>query len=93
MSDAQPVPAQTSPSPVRSGPCPARPPYRSIADISDRTLNDLLNWVCSDGRLRTDDEILKEMNDALGFNRRGARIVERLTAVIQQYRKRTVARA
>ena len=80
------------PSARRTEPCPAKPPYRSIADISDRTLSDLAAWVCSDGRLRTDDDILREMNDSLGFNRRGARIVERLTAAIKRYRNTTAAK-
>jgi hypothetical protein len=36
----------------------------------------------SDGRLRTDEEIMQQMITALGFSRRGARIVDRIAAAI-----------
>jgi hypothetical protein len=42
----------------------------------------LVQWVKSDGRLRTDEEILKEMARVLGYQRRGPRIVERLRRAI-----------
>jgi very-short-patch-repair endonuclease len=72
-----------SPSPARrTAPSPKLPPYSSIADLSDGTLRDLLAWIRSDGRLRTNAELLDEMIRELGFHRRGARIVERLQRVI-----------
>jgi hypothetical protein len=46
--------------------------------------------VTSDGQLRTDDEVLKEMIEVLGFRRRGARIELRLRQAIQQWRRQTV---
>jgi len=50
--------------------------------LSDGTLRDLLAWIRSDGRLRTNAELLDEMIRELGFHRRGARIVERLQRLI-----------
>jgi very-short-patch-repair endonuclease len=68
--------------PQRSGPSPVRPPYNSISDVSDGTLQNLLTWIASDGLLRTNAELLDEMVRELGFHRRGVRIVERLERVI-----------
>jgi hypothetical protein len=39
--------------------------------------------VRSDGRLRTEEETVAELVEALGFQRRGTRIVARLTAAIR----------
>jgi very-short-patch-repair endonuclease len=69
--------------PRRQGSSPARPPYRSINDVSDRTLRDLFTWIGSDGRLRTNDDIVNEMVRELGFSRRGARIVDRITNALR----------
>jgi very-short-patch-repair endonuclease len=66
----------------RQGRCPARPPYRSINEVSDRTLRDLFAWIASDGRLRTNDDMIGEMIRELGFTRRGARIIDRITSVL-----------
>jgi very-short-patch-repair endonuclease len=71
---------------TRTTPSPVRPPYRSIDDLSDRTLRDLSDWIASDGRLRTDDELIGEMVRELGFQRRGVRIVERLERIIRRRR-------
>jgi very-short-patch-repair endonuclease len=46
----------------------------SIAQYSMFELAELIKWVASDGKLRTDEEIVSEMVSALGFARRGARI-------------------
>jgi len=67
---------------ARTAPAPRLPPYTSIADLNDATLRDLLTWIRSDGRLRTNAELLDEMIRELGFHRRGARIVERLQRLI-----------
>jgi hypothetical protein len=37
-------------------------------------LAELINWIASDGKLRTDEEIVSEMLSVLGFARRGVRI-------------------
>ena len=55
-------------------PRPAIPLKPSIAHYRRRELIELIQWIASDGRLRTDDEIVAEMVSALGFARRGARI-------------------
>jgi very-short-patch-repair endonuclease len=68
--------------PSRTGQSPARPPYDSISDVGDRTLKDLAAWIASDGRLRTNEEMIDEMIHELGFRRRGARIVERLEQIV-----------
>lgn len=41
-------------------------------------------WVQSDGRLRTDEELLDELVSELGFRRRGSRIVATLTEAIDR---------
>jgi hypothetical protein len=53
-----------------------------MTEYSDRELRSLIEWVQSDGRLRTNEEIANEMFDALPFSRRGARIEEALNRAI-----------
>jgi very-short-patch-repair endonuclease len=75
-----------------NGRCP-RPPVLQRASITDYTsdeLRRLIIWVASDGQLRTDDEVLREMVEVLGFKRRGPRIESRLRQVIQQWRKQNI---
>jgi len=74
-------------------PCQLRPPGQApvipggtIRDYSDRQLNAVVRWVRSDGLLRTDDELLTDCMDIMGFSRRGKTIVERLTAAIRRTR-------
>jgi very-short-patch-repair endonuclease len=80
QSSIEAVPAPIPPS--RTGRSPARPPYESISDVGDQTLKDLAAWIASDGRLRTNTEMIDEMIHELGFRRHGARIVERLERII-----------
>jgi len=64
-----------------------RPPLRKRASIEDyrpSELVSLVEWIKSDGRLRTDQELADEMLEALGFNRRGARIDEAIRKAIEQ---------
>jgi very-short-patch-repair endonuclease len=79
----EPVVFVQSASVQRVGPCPARPPYASINDVSDAVLADLVKWINSDQRPRTDSELFEEMVGHLGFQRRGTRIRERLDAAIR----------
>jgi very-short-patch-repair endonuclease len=60
---------------------------QSITEYSDRELRSLLEWVQSDGKLRTNDEIADEMFDALPFSRRGARIEEALNRAIHSWER------
>lgn len=55
-------------------PRPAIPRRPSIDEYSDEELVALVHWVQSDGRLLTDDEIVRRVIVDLGFQRRGARI-------------------
>jgi len=64
------------------GPRPMVAPGLSIDEYSPTQLQELVRWVRSDGRLRTDDEILEEVMAALEFSRRGTRIVERINAAV-----------
>jgi very-short-patch-repair endonuclease len=50
------------------------PVRNSIDEYSPAELMNLLRWVKSDGKLRTNDELVDEMFEALPFSRRGARI-------------------
>lgn len=59
-------------------------PGLSIDAYSDRDLDRLVRWVKSDDVLRTEDELLIELMHELGFQRRGKKVVERLTAAIRR---------
>jgi very-short-patch-repair endonuclease len=72
-----------SPSP-RSAPTPPIPIHRSIGDYTRTDLRNLLCWVKSDGRLRTNDELADEMFSALPFERRGSKIDAALREAIAQ---------
>ncbi|MFZ5825125.1 MAG: DNA helicase, partial [Bacillota bacterium] len=84
---AEPVAAQAVRGAARA-PRPPVPKRETIGEYSDRELDALVRWVHSDGRLRTDDEIVDELTADLGFARRGKRIEEALRAAIQRNRPR-----
>jgi hypothetical protein len=63
--------------------CSVQYAKESIAQYSDRELRNLLEWVQSDGRLRTNDQIADEMFAALPFSRRGSKIEEALNRTIR----------
>lgn len=46
----------------------------SITEYSNAEITRLIQWINSDGHLRTDEEIIDELLPELGFGRRGARI-------------------
>ena len=73
---------------VRSGRSarPAFPKGRPITDYTEPQLKRVLDWIKSDGQLRTDEELLAAMVEELGYRRRGTRIEERLRDVITRYR-------
>ena len=89
---AQPVAAVAAVTPAavveQSGraPKPALPLREKIEEYLQSELDDLVEWVKSDGRLRTDDEILDQMVQELGFKRRGARIEQAVRAAIERTR-------
>jgi very-short-patch-repair endonuclease len=86
-------PATSGQSPVvtagRRAPRPMVPRRSSITEYSVRELTALVEWISSDGRLRSDDEIVAEMVNELGFRRRGARIEGAIRMAIE--RARTVS--
>ena len=57
-----------------------------IADYSMSELRELVRWVRSDGLMHTDEEIVAEVTAALGFKRRGAKIVSAIEAAIRAER-------
>lgn len=65
------------------GPRPKVPRGLGISDYSRRQLVAIVKWVESDTLLRTDDELLQAVMDDLGFERRGARILDAITAAIR----------
>ncbi len=82
---------KTNPSPQR-GPRPYVPRkgtrgYDSITDYSVWQLMALVRWIESDTLLRTDDDLVKEMMNELGFKRSGKRIVDALRMAIRYARR------
>jgi very-short-patch-repair endonuclease len=64
-----------------------RVPHRAaIHEYSRRELVDLVRWIKSDGRLRTDEEVIEEMVDELGFGRRGRNIEAAIRRAIESAR-------
>jgi len=66
------------------GPRPRIPKRASIDEYRPDELAALINWIESDGRLRTDQELADELVKALGFKRRGARIDEAVRKAVAQ---------
>jgi hypothetical protein len=76
--------ASATAAPVRRGSPPPVLRGLPIDEYDDATLRRLLRWIRSDGRLRTDDELLEAMMEELGLDRHGRRIDARLRAVIER---------
>ncbi|MEP6515311.1 AAA domain-containing protein [Microcoleus vaginatus] len=79
------TPEINSPTALR-GTRPNVPKRSKIDDYTQAELMSLIRWILSDGCLRTDEEILKEMLPELGFQRRGARIDRAVFAAIERLR-------
>jgi hypothetical protein len=62
-------------------PIPARD---SITEYTSSELRALLNWVKSDGKLRTNEELADAMFTALPFARRGSKIEAALKRAIDR---------
>ncbi|MGE5595129.1 MAG: AAA domain-containing protein [Hyphomicrobiales bacterium] len=56
------------------GPRPRVRRGKAIDEYTQRELITLVQWIVSDGRMRTNEELIDEMVDELGFSRRGSRI-------------------
>jgi len=65
-------------------PRPPVPTRSTIDEYRPSELLSLVEWIESDGRLRTNQELADEMVKALGFKRRGARIDEAIRKAISQ---------
>ncbi len=75
--------------PVRArGPRPSVPIRDSITEYYDSEIMQLINWINSDGHLRTDDEIIDELLPELGFTRRGARIESVIRYLLDRVKNR-----
>lgn len=88
--DTQPVPAegatqadsqQQQPVACQRGPRPFVPELDTIDDYYDSELLQIAVWITSDGLLRTDEELMREIFETLPFARMGRRIRERLSYV------------
>ena len=82
---------------VQSDPQPQRDPrppvprrgmggYNSITDYSHYQLVSLVRWIESDTLLRTDEDVMREMIDELGFRRSGSRIRAAIDSAIRDAR-------
>jgi very-short-patch-repair endonuclease len=93
-----PVAGPSAPAVEAASSGPARGPRPRIGrrgSIEDYTMRDLVSmvaWLQSDGQLRTDEELVDELVDQLGFSRRGPRIEAALRAAVGHYRARPPSR-
>ncbi len=71
----------------RPDPRPSILPGAPISEYRPRKLAALARWIESDGRLRTEEELLQVLMAELGFHRRGSLIVEALTRAIRRARR------
>ena len=63
------------------------PVRETIDQYSDRELIQIADWIASDGLLRTDEELIRDIFDTLPFQRMGGRIRERLESVAKAVRR------
>jgi len=71
--------------PTERGPRPLLPVRDDIEHYSDRELRTLAEWVGSDGLLRTEEEMIREMFAVLPFKRLGGRIRARLERIARAF--------
>lgn len=83
--------APAPPGPGRRGAQPAAEQGIPIDQRSSAEILEVLDWIQSDGLLRTDGELMRELAGALGYKRRGQRIEEQLRQVIQRHRQEAKA--
>jgi hypothetical protein len=60
----------------------------TIDQYSDCELQQIADWIISDGLLRTDEQLIREIFEMLPFKRLGNRIRERLKTVVEVVRRR-----
>lgn len=71
---------------MNRGPRPNVPHKETITSYSEGELVALINWIESDGCLRSDEELIEELLPELGFQRRGARIDGTLMSLLSKRR-------
>jgi very-short-patch-repair endonuclease len=81
-----PVVVADAAAPARGTPPPLQPGL-AITEYSRRRLVELVRWIESDTLLRTEDQLLTEVVNFLGYKRRGSRIVSVVTDAIRQARQ------
>jgi len=69
---------------VHRGPRPRILAAQPIETYTSRQLTSVLDWIESDDRLRTDDELVEELFRELGYRRRGPKIISRLQETVSQ---------
>lgn len=83
------IPAKDPYRPQREGPLLIpRANGRSITEYTETQLASLIRWIESDGLLRTKAELREEAIEALGYRRRGPRIIVALDEAIELARAR-----
>jgi very-short-patch-repair endonuclease len=87
------TPEQKPSSQPQRGVRPTIPPRASIDEYSTSELYKIAEWVTSDGLLRTDEQLLREILQFLPFRRMGGEIRKRLTTVVQGMRFRAGRRS
>jgi very-short-patch-repair endonuclease len=81
------VPTREGKSASERGPRPNVPPGQKIHEYWDHQLIELIHWIESDDLLRTEEELIEEVMDELGFRRRGINIVWGIRSAIRRARK------
>lgn len=76
------------PNPRQRGPRPRVPDREAIDHYTDRELRQIAEWIQSDGLLRTDEELIRDIFEELPFQRLGGRIRERLQDVARSVGRR-----
>jgi very-short-patch-repair endonuclease len=71
---------------ARTAPKPPLSPGAPITEYTRGELAALVRWIGSDGRLRTEDDIITEAIRELGYKKRGSRILVALRTAIQDSR-------
>lgn len=79
--------ASQQPNRRERGPRPLVAVRDTIDQYSDRELRQIAEWIQSDGLLRTDEELIRDIFEALPFQRLGGRIRERLHHVAQSVQR------
>ncbi len=79
-------------SPMIRGPKPPILVNVPIDQHNPREILMLLDWIQSDGQLRTDEELIQELVQHLGYKRRGSHIEARLRGILKTAQRQTTSR-